>query len=234
MWNIPQGVLKFAMNAGLNTLPTLDNLRRWGKRVNDRCPFCGNVQTLLHVLSNCSVSLDQGRYTWRHNSVLRSIIEIINPLLESDFKLYSDIPGFEAPHGGTIPPHILPTSLKPDLFIVSESKARALIFELTCPWDSNVQRSHEYKQGKYSALVADLAQRFTVFQFSIEVSVRGQLTKENRCRLKAFVYRCCSSPNGLAKRVSESASKAALLASFSIFCARKEPSWLNPAPIVIY
>ena len=51
MWDIPQGVLKFAMNAGLNTLPTLDNHKRWDKRVNDRCPFCGNIQTLLHVLS---------------------------------------------------------------------------------------------------------------------------------------------------------------------------------------
>ena len=50
MWDIPQGVLKFAINAGINTLPTLDNLKRWGKRTNDRCPFCGNIQTLLHVL----------------------------------------------------------------------------------------------------------------------------------------------------------------------------------------
>ena len=36
LWDIPQGVLKFAINAGINTLPTLDNLKRWGKRVNDR------------------------------------------------------------------------------------------------------------------------------------------------------------------------------------------------------
>ena len=60
LWDIPQGVLKFAINAGINTLPTNDNLRRWGKRVNDRCPFCGNIQTLLHVLSNCNISLDHG------------------------------------------------------------------------------------------------------------------------------------------------------------------------------
>ena len=50
LWNIPQGVLKFAINAGINTLPTLDNLKRWGKQANNRCPFCGNTQTLLHVL----------------------------------------------------------------------------------------------------------------------------------------------------------------------------------------
>ena len=28
LWDIPRGVLKFAINAGLNTLPSLDNLKR--------------------------------------------------------------------------------------------------------------------------------------------------------------------------------------------------------------
>ena len=39
MWDVPQGILKFAINAGINTLPSLDNLKRWDKRVSDRCPF---------------------------------------------------------------------------------------------------------------------------------------------------------------------------------------------------
>ena len=60
MWDIPQGVLKFAINAGINTLPSLDNLKRWGKRVSDRCSFCGNTETLAHILSNCNTALTQG------------------------------------------------------------------------------------------------------------------------------------------------------------------------------
>ena len=28
LWDVPQGVLKFAINAGINTLPTFDNLKR--------------------------------------------------------------------------------------------------------------------------------------------------------------------------------------------------------------
>ena len=104
MWDIPQGVLKFAINAGMVTLPSFDNLRRWGKRVSDRCPFCNNIQTLAHILSNCSVSLDQGRYTWRHDSVLSSIISIVRPRLLDGFTLFSDMPGYQAPHGGTFPP----------------------------------------------------------------------------------------------------------------------------------
>ena len=233
LWDIPQGVLKFATNAGLNTLPTFDNLRRWGKRVNDRCPFCGNIQTLLHVLSNCKVSLEQGRYTWRHDSVLSTIIGFVRPLLDPAYRLYSDIPGFEAPHGGTIPPNILVTNLRPDIFIVSESLGKAIVFELTCPWDANVGRSHDFKEGKYAPLVADLSQRFQVFHFSVEITVRGQISKENKARIKAFVFRCCLNPGKLASRVVQSGSKAALLSSFSIFCARKEPSWRSPAPIVI-
>ena len=203
------------------------------KRVSNRCPFCDNVQTLLHVLSNCSISLDQGRYTWRHNSVLNSIIHIIRPALGPSFELFSDLPGFEAPHGGTIPPHILVTNLRPDLFIVSESLQRVILIELTCPWDSNVQRSHAYKQEKYAPLVADLSQRFTVFHFSIEVTVRGQISKENQNRIRALIFRCCDNPGKLAGRVVKCSSKAALLSTYSIFCARMEPSWSSPIPLLI-
>ena len=233
LWDIPQGVLKFAMNAGWNTLPTLNNLKRWGKRVNDRCPFCGNIQTLLHVLSNCKVSLDQGRYTWRHNSVLNSVITIVTPFLDPSFQLFSDMPGYEAPHGGTIPPHILVTPLRPDIFVVSESKQKAIVFELTCPWDSNIQRSHIYKEGRYAPLVADLSQRFKVYHFSVEVSVRGQISKENRAHLKEFVFRCCVNPGRMAKKIEQCASKSALLSSFSLFSARKEPSWMSPALLTV-
>ena len=31
--NVPGGILSFALNSATNTLPTPDNLRRWGKRL---------------------------------------------------------------------------------------------------------------------------------------------------------------------------------------------------------
>ena len=143
------------------------------------------------------------------------------------------MPGYEAPHGGTIQPHILVTSLRPDLSLVNEAVRKAIVFELTCPWDSNVDRSHNYKQDKYAPLVADLSQNFTVYQFSVEVSVRGQISKHNKERIKAFIYRCCVSPGKLARRAVENSSKASLLSSYSIFCARKEPAWNSPAPLTV-
>ena len=117
------------------------HLKRWGKRVNDRCQFCGNIETLAHVLSNCSTALNQGRFTWRHNSVLCSIIDLIRPHLKEGMVLFSDMPGYQAPHGGTIPPHILATAMKPDIFIYNELSQEAIVFELTCPWDTNIDRS---------------------------------------------------------------------------------------------
>ena len=90
--------------------------------------------------------------------------------------LFSDMPGYQAPHGGTVPPHILVTASKPDLCIVSELSQEVVVFELTCPWDANINRSHTYKTEKYAPLVADLSQTRVVSFFSIEVSARGQVT----------------------------------------------------------
>ena len=233
LWDLPCGVLKFAVNAGLNTLPSFDNLKRWGKRVNDRCPFCGNIQTLAHILSNCQIALDQGRFTWRHDSVLSSVINLIRHNLIPGMHLYSDMAGLFAPSGGTIPPHVLVTQLRPDIFIFNEASREAVVFELTCPWDGNIDRAHAYKEGKYAPLVADLSRSFVTYHFSVEVSVRGQLTKGNRNRLKAFIFRVCTDPKLVMKAIFRDSSKAALLSSFSIFSARGELSWNSPPPIII-
>ena len=146
--------------------------------------------------------------------------------------LYSDMPGYQAPHGGTIPPHILPTALKPDIFIFSQTSLEVIIFELTCPWDSNVDRSHTFKSEKYAPLVSDLASNRVVSFFAVEVSARGQLTKSNQSRLKSFLLKCCDNPGTLSKSLIRVASKAALLSSYSIFSARREPSWEDPAPLI--
>ena len=190
-------------------------------------------ETLAHVLSNCSVALEQGRLTWRHNSVLLTLIECIEPILRDDFKIYSDLPGYTAEHGGAIPPRILVTAFRPDLFIINEISKVIVFFELTCPWDSNIARSHSFKEEKYAPLIADLSHDFTVFNYSVEVSARGQITKDNKARIKALVWRCCRQPKGLDKRVFNFMSKAALLTSFSLFSARKEPAWSSPGPLVI-
>ena len=234
IWDIPQGVLKFALNAGVNTLPSMDNLKRWGKRVSDRCPFCGNIGTLAHVLSNCSTALNQGRYMWRHNSVLSSLIALIRPHLKEGMTLYSDMPDYQAPHGGTIPPHVLVTAFKPDIVVINRLSQEVIVFELTCPWDANIIRSHTLKSEKYAPLIADLSQRHVVSFYAVEVSARGQISKDNRSRLKSLLLKCCNAPRAALKSLITVSSKAALLSSYSIFCARGEPTWEDPLPLVVH
>ena len=147
--------------------------------------------------------------------------------------LFSDISGCQAPHGGTVPPHVLVTALKPDICIVNDLSQEVIIFELTCPWDTNIIRSHNYKTEKYAPLVADLSRTRVVSFFAIEVSARGQISKENRSRLKCFLLKSCSCPRNVFKNLIDVASKASLLSSYSLFSARKEPSWEDPAPLVV-
>ena len=70
------------------------------------------------------------------------------PNKRNGFSLFSDLNGFQAPHGGVIPPNVLVTSLRPDIFVINEDARVAVLFELTCPWEKNIERDHTYKQEK--------------------------------------------------------------------------------------
>ena len=137
---------------------------------------------------------------------------------------------FFAPHGGTIPPDILVTALRPDLFLVNAITRTIIMVELTCPWDSNIASSHDFKSEKYSPLVADLSRSFSVHYYPIEISVRGQVSKSNKARIKSFVYNCVirESSKRTTKLLVDACSKVSLLCSFSIFSARNEPTWSSP------
>jgi hypothetical protein len=97
MWDLLCGVLKFAVNSSIDTLPTFTNLRRWGKRASVSCQLCGNMvkQTLFHVLVPCKHTLDQGRLTWRHDSVMNHIAGYLKFALvgKSTVELYCDLDG---------------------------------------------------------------------------------------------------------------------------------------------
>jgi hypothetical protein len=228
LWGVPRGVAKFAMNACLNTLPTADNLKRWGKRVDAGCKICGSgKQTLCHVLSSCRISLDQGRYTWRHNSVLRTMIDFMKPSLRPNLKLFSDLFGHTAGNGNVFPPRIIVTAQKPDLVLIDENAKEIFIMELTCPWDLNVEKSHIYKEQRYASLVADLSLNFKVSLFCIEVSVRGQISKSNRNRLKSFLLLATGKKRVESVGFINNVSKAALLSSYSLFCARDVIHWTS-------
>ena len=87
-----------------------------------------------------------------------------------------------------------------------------MIFELTVPWDMNVDTAHNLKQDKYASLVNDLSvSGFAVGLFCFEVSVRGQITASNRGRLKSFLFRATGQSRSFLGSLCTNVSKAALL-----------------------
>ena len=78
LWsNVQKNMLKICFNFTLkhlsNTLATRKNLSKWCITQSSACSFCLQSETLQHISSSCKSYLEQGRYTWRHDSVLNFI-----------------------------------------------------------------------------------------------------------------------------------------------------------------
>ena len=110
--------LKFTLQAITNTAPTPDNLRRWNcAQIDSSCTLCGRPCTLRHVLNSCSVSLHQGRYSWRHNAVLsvlkRHLLKfwdhVVNEARSSDAPFIRLVPE----HAASFRPHSSDRSRRP-------------------------------------------------------------------------------------------------------------------------
>lgn len=70
MWAMEARQLSFSIRATYDVLPTPVNLHQWfGEEPG--CALCSMPATLRHILTGCKTSLAQGRYTWRHNQVLK-------------------------------------------------------------------------------------------------------------------------------------------------------------------
>ena len=95
--------------------------------------------------------LDQKRYTWRHDNILKYVYDNIN---NPKLKVYSDIEGAQSVNGGTIPPNLIVTPLRPDIVIMNDQNLN--IFELTVPFETNIEKQHIYKTNKYSHFLTDI------------------------------------------------------------------------------
>ena len=127
MFQLKSGTLKFMLNTCIDTLPTPAKLNAGNTELQTNA---NSVVTTNHIMNCCSVMLKSDRYTWRHNNLVNFIVTNVD---KSKFKVNSDLPGWEAPGGGTIPSQLCVTRLKPDIVIVDEVKKILHIFELTVP-----------------------------------------------------------------------------------------------------
>ena len=138
-WNrlqagLPAGQLSFLIRAGTDCLPTPLNLQRWHYRVCNKCPLCNSpTPTSAHILNGCQEALIQGRYTWRHDSVLNCLLSNVRETLSATSHLHADIPTWRASESppATIPTNISTTWARPDMFLMEDLSVNLL--ELTIP-----------------------------------------------------------------------------------------------------
>ena len=73
---MPANLTSFCLASTFDTLPSPTNLKRWRITTEAMCTLCSkDVYTTAHILGACKVLLEQGRYTFRHDTVLHKIIQ---------------------------------------------------------------------------------------------------------------------------------------------------------------
>ena len=226
IYNLPKGTMKFILNSSIDTLPSKANLKLWGKVVNDKC-FCGQKQTLNHILNCCKIALDQGRFTFRHDNLLNYISKCLD---KQKFKCYIDIPGHQTEGGGTIPPSLLVTSLKPDIVIIDNRDNSVKIFELTVPAEHRIDTASKLKMAKYQHFSSDISTHTTsVVPFEVG-SHTGYISSENKKNLHTL-HKFCTKDIKF-KKFQENLSSIAAISSYYIFNCRNQNIWSNTDPIL--
>lgn len=229
IYNLPKKILQFATNACIDTLATNANLKRWGKRVNAKCPLCEKYETLHHVLNNCAVMLD--RYTWRHDSILSCLYSNFKEHLLPNFELLADLPG---KHAGitTIPIDVIITSQRPDIVFIDKPSKLIILVELSIPFELNIEATHQRKVERYKDLIQDIQESgYTVKYYPIEIGSRAFISKENTSRLKSVIK--ITTQNQSFKNLKDTICKIALTASFVIYHSKFENIWCSP-PFVTF
>ena len=219
IYNLPKGTMKWVLNSSLDTLPTKVNLKQWGKVSNDKC-FCGTRQTLNHILNCCKKSLNDGRFTFRHDNILNYISKCLD--LEK-FKCYIDLEGFKTPAGGTLPPSLVVSNLKPDIVVLDRKNKTVDIFELTCPGETRIDIAHKLKQEKYQHFEKDISSyKASVIPFEIG-SNTGFISTRNKASLNKLHTYC--KKNIKLKQFNHNISAVTILSSYFIFNCRNQPDW---------
>ena len=136
---MPANIFSFCRRALILALPTKVNLKTWNILDDNLCSLCRvKCETQHHILNNCTVAVNQHRMTWRHDSVLYSIIYYLQALVTKGYTLFADLPGYQNPG-------YVFENLRPDIVLCYRNIVYAI--ELTICFETNFEKSREYKQN---------------------------------------------------------------------------------------
>ena len=119
------------------------------------------------VVSSCKSYLDEGRFTWRHNSVLLFLENTFSSLKQCTVLV--DIPSFLSPC------FITGESFCPDLLLLTD-KNIIYILELTVGFETNIHSNSDRKAAKYGSFISDVSFSYSNFKFfNLSMSATGAM-----------------------------------------------------------
>ena len=166
---LPRNIYNFTIRYLSNTLPNGTNAKKWGIKNSSICTHCGELESLGHVVGGCSSALKEGRFNWRHNSILKNLALPI--IQKSDRRVYCDVDGFLSP---TI---ITTEDFRPDLVITTNTNI--YIVELTVGFETNIRKNEERKQSKYTDIINNLSKEKKVLFVNLSMGACGVVGKES-------------------------------------------------------
>ena len=219
IYNLPKGTMKWILNSCIDTLPTKVNLKQWGKITNEKC-FCNQRQTLSHILNGCRVSLNQGRFNLRHDSILNYIALCVDT---KKYTCYIDVPGHQTPDGGTLPADVIVSTLRPDIVLLDRKKKNLDIFELTCPGEQRIEIANRLKKEKSDHFVTDIkTHKVSVQPFEVG-SRTGYIDRRNHNTLHTL-HKWCRKDVKF-KCIKKNISAISVLSSYYLFNCRNVDTW---------
>ena len=177
--SLPKNIFAFCRRGLILALPTNVNMCLWKMANSNLCQLCHQAQTQLNTVSMCNVALKDGRFTWRHNSVLYTLYHYISTLSsQTNTNVFVDLLGHDSPASFF-------NSYRPDLLIVSEGNITAI--ELSCCFETNFSKARSYEQNKHKNLKADLCKPCNSFKvIFVEFSTLGFPSKHTSDHCQIF------------------------------------------------
>ena len=140
-----------------------------------------------------------------------------------NFSCYVDLEGHQTPAGGTLPPEVIVSTLKPDIVIIDNKNKQVKIFELTVPGENRISEAHRLKTEKYQHFSSDIkSHTATVLPFEIG-SHTGFISRENIKTLHTL-HKHCTKDIKL-KQFMKNISSISVISSYFIFNCRNEREW---------
>ena len=176
-----------------------------------------DAESLVHKVVGCSTYLNEGRYTWRHNSVLQVIAS--TPQTIKGASLFVALPGFVSPSV------ITGDILRPDLLLEFHNKY-LYILELTIGYESNLTSNIVRKDRKYQDLTRTLQHHYNNVKFiNRSINTLGVFSSHS-VDFTAVLKELSMDDRHLAY-IQRKISSITIRSTYYVFC-RKGQDWSKP------